>query len=65
MDISRDIRTLDELKQDTSAFMRDVRSRRRPVVITANGEPDMVIIPATLLRDKMTALKAACELAAV
>jgi len=65
MDITKDIRTLEEFKQDAPRVIRDLRANRRPVVITANGEPEMVIIPAKLLKKKLTALKAACELAGV
>lgn len=65
MDISRDIRTLDELTQDAPKVIRDLRTRRRPVIITKNGEPDMLIIPAQMMKKKLTALKAVCDLANV
>jgi len=63
MDIARDIRTLEDLRQNTTSVVRDLRTHGRPVVITSKGEPEMLIIPAALLKDKLTALKAACELA--
>lgn len=63
MDVARDIRTLEEFKQDTTGVIRDLRTHHRPMVITSKGEPEMVIIPASLLRGKLKALKAACELA--
>jgi prevent-host-death family protein len=65
MDIARDIRTLEDLKHNTAGVLRDLRTRRRPVVITSKGEPEMLIIPAALFKRRWTALKAACELANV
>jgi len=63
MDLVRDIRTLEELTRKPAKVLKDVRARRRPVMITADGEPEMLIIPAQLLKKKLTALKAVCDLA--
>ncbi|HRX86754.1 MAG TPA: type II toxin-antitoxin system prevent-host-death family antitoxin [Phycisphaerae bacterium] len=65
MDIERDIRTLDELKTDTNRVISDVRAGKRPVIITSKGEPELILIPAALLKNRRTALKAACDLATV
>mgnify|MGYP003564782073 CR=1 FL=1 len=63
MDLASDVRTLEELKRNTSHVIRDLSRNRRPVIITRDGEPDMVIIPAEMMSRKLTALKATCELA--
>ena len=63
MDVQRDICTVDDLRKDLKRVLRDVRNNRRPVMVTSKGEPDVLIIPASLMKKQMTALKAACELA--
>ena len=63
MDLSQDVRTLEELEQNPTELIRDARNHRRPVIITSKGEPDMVIVPARIMKKRMTALKATCELA--
>ena len=63
MDVQRDICTVEDLRKDLRKVLRDVRHNRRPVMVTSKGEPDVLIIPASLMKKQMTALKAACELA--
>lgn len=65
MEIKTDVRTLEDFEQDPSAFIRDVQIRHRPLIISTEGRPGVVIIPADMMKDKMTAMQAACELAEV
>ena len=63
MDVSNDVRTLEELERNPAKLIRRVRANRRPMIITSEGKPGVVIIPADVMTKKMTALQAACELA--
>lgn len=65
MDLTQDVRTLEELEQNPAALIRDARNHCRPLIITSKGQPDMVIVPAHIMKDKLTALRATCELAEV
>ncbi len=65
MDIEQDIRTLEEFERQPSHLIRKVRNNGRPMLITSKGKPGVVIIPAEMLKDKLKALTAACELAQV
>ena len=65
MDLMTDVRTLEELEEDTSGLLRDVQDRRRPVIIAREGKPDVVIIPASIMKRRIKALEAACDLAEV
>lgn len=63
MEITQDVRTLEELVDETSEVIRQVRMNHRPMLITSKGQPELVIIPAELMSSKLTALKATCALA--
>ena len=63
MNLREDIRSVDELKKDPNKVLSALRRSRRPVIITVDGEPDAIILSAKLFEDKMTAMKAAVELA--
>ena len=65
MDLREDIRSVDELRKDPAKVLSTLHRTRRPVIITVDGEPDAIILSAKLFGDKMTAMKAAVELAGV
>jgi prevent-host-death family protein len=58
------VRTLKDLTENTARIVREVRARRRPVIIAEDGKPEVVIIPAEMMR-QFKAMQAACELAEV
>lgn len=64
MDLHEDIRSIDELQKDPTQVLSTLHRTRRPVIITVDGEPDAIILSAKLFENKMTAMKAAVELAA-
>ena len=43
MNISRDIQTLSEFKQNASKLVKQVQETGEPVVLTVNGKPAVVI----------------------
>jgi len=63
MDVDNDVHTLEELERNPTRLIRNVRANRRPMIITSRGKPGVVIIPAEVMKDKMRAMQAACELA--
>ena len=43
MKLSRDIQTISELKQNASKLVKQVRETGRPIVLTINGKPAVVL----------------------
>ena len=43
MNITRDIQTLSEFKQNASKLVKQVRETKRPLVLTVNGKPAAVL----------------------
>ncbi len=43
MDITRDIQTLSEFKQNVSKLIKRVQETREPLVLTVNGKPAVVL----------------------
>ena len=46
LSITEDIRSVTELKRDTSAILRHLHATGRPVVLTVNGKAEAVILDA-------------------
>ncbi|MHC4236362.1 MAG: hypothetical protein ACYSUQ_14690 [Planctomycetota bacterium] len=63
MDLVEDICTADDLKRDPEGIFRKLHQTGRPMVVTVDGRPEVIMLPAGLLPSKRTALEAACELA--
>ena len=63
MDLREDIRSIDELRSHPRDVLSTVHRTRRPVIITVDGQPDVIILSAKLFENKMTAMKAAVEMA--
>jgi prevent-host-death family protein len=63
MDIRRDVVTVEELGRNTTKVLRSVRTNRRPMIVMSKGKPDVVIVPVKVMKDKLIALQAVCELA--
>lgn len=62
MDIQNDVCTLQDFVVDSENMIRDIHENRRPVMVTSDGEPSVVIIPAELMSTRFKALKAICDL---
>ena len=43
IDLSQDIQPLTDFKRNTSEFMKQMKQTRRPVVLTVNGKPALVV----------------------
>ena len=43
MDLTRDIQTVSEFKQNASKLIKQVQETRQPVVLTVNGKPAAVV----------------------
>jgi len=46
LSITEDIRSITELKRDTSGILKHIRATGRPVVLTVNGKAEAVIMDA-------------------
>ena len=65
MDLQNDECTLQDFVVDSENVIRDIQSNQRPVMVTSDGEPGVVIIPAEFMSTKFKALKAICDLSPV
>ena len=43
MKLTRDIQSLSVFKRDTSKFMRQLKKTKEPIVLTVNGNAEMVV----------------------
>ena len=64
MDVVEDICTIDDLKRDPGRVIRQLNEAARPMLVTVEGEPQVIMLPARMFPSKKLALDAACELAA-
>jgi len=46
LSITKDIRSITELKRDTNTILRHIHTSGRPVVLTVNGKAEAVIMDA-------------------
>jgi prevent-host-death family protein len=63
MDLVEDICTVDDLKRNPTSVFRKVHESRRPMVVTVDGKPEVILLSKELFASKKVALNAACELA--
>ncbi len=54
--ITRDIKSVTDLKKKTKEIFRQIHQTGRPVIITVNGKPDAVLIDAGVFEKKLKAL---------
>ena len=54
--ITKDIKSVTDLKKNTNEIFRQIHRTGRPVVITVNGKPDAVLIDAEVFEKKLKAL---------
>ncbi len=65
MDIQNDVCSLQDFVVDSENLIRDIQANQRPVMVTSNGKPGVVIIPADFMPSKLKALTAICDLSNV
>lgn len=56
LSITEDIRSITELKRDTSAILQHIHTSGRPVVLTVNGKAEAVIMDAAAYEKTTQAL---------
>ena len=56
MSITRDIKSVTDLKKKTNEIFRQIHQTGRPVIITVNGRPDAVLIDAEVFEKKLKTL---------
>jgi prevent-host-death family protein len=56
MSITKDIKSVTELKKKTNEIFKQIHQTGRPVVITVNGKPDAVLIDAGIFEKKLKTL---------
>jgi len=54
--ITRDIKSVTDLKKKTNEIFRQIHQTGRPVIITVNGRPDAVLIDVEIFEKKLKAL---------
>ena len=54
--ITQDIKSVTDLKKRTNEIFRQIHQTGRPVIITVNGRPDVVLIDAEIFEKKLQAL---------
>ncbi len=54
--ITRDIKSVTDLKKKTNEIFRQIHQTGRPVIITVNGKPDAVLIDAGVFEKKLKSL---------
>lgn len=63
MDLIEDIRSIEDLVAAPREVLATVHRTRRPLIITVDGRPDVIVLPAETFSSKMTAMQVAVELA--
>ena|GEM_PF-5263515 len=63
MDLVEDIRSIEDLAAAPREVLATVHRTHRPLIITVDGQPDVIVLPAETFSSKMTAMQTAVELA--
>jgi prevent-host-death family protein len=56
LSISEDIKTVSDLKKKTNEIFRQIHDTGRPVVVTVNGKPDVILMDVDVFEKKLKAL---------
>ena len=56
LSITEDIRSISDLKEKTREIFDQIHRTGRPVVVTVNGKPDIVLLDAAVFEKKLKAL---------
>ena len=54
--ITRDIKSVTDLKKKTNEIFRQIHQTGRPIIITVNGKPEAVLIDVWVFEKKLKAL---------
>lgn len=54
--VTEDIKSVSELKKKTRRIFEQLHRTGRPVIITVNGKPDVVLLDAVVFEKKLKAL---------
>jgi prevent-host-death family protein len=63
MKLNEDVRSIEDVEAAPRDVLANVHRTGRPMIITVDGQPDMVVLPAESLPTKLTAMRAAVEFA--
>ncbi len=63
MDVVEDICSIDDLQRNPQSIIFKAHETRRPIVVTADGKPEVILLSKELFPAIKVALDAACELA--
>ncbi len=55
----QDVKTVSELKRHVKAIFEQLHRTRRPIVVTVNGKPDVVLLDAATFERRLSALNLA------
>jgi prevent-host-death family protein len=53
MSLSEDFKTVEELRADADAIIAQVHRTGRPIVVTVQGKPDVVILDAAVYENRL------------
>ncbi len=59
----QDVKTVSELKRNVKAIFQQLHRTGRPVIVTVNGRPDVVLLDAATFERRLSALNLAPLLA--
>jgi prevent-host-death family protein len=57
--LTEDVKTIEELREDPDAILKQIHKTGRPVVVTVRGKPDVVILGAAVYEDRLKTLNMA------
>jgi prevent-host-death family protein len=63
LSLTEDVKTVSELKHSLRSVFEQIHQTGRPVVVTVNGKPDVVLMDAAQFERKLRALNLASLLA--
>lgn len=56
LSIMEDIKSVSDLKRNTRGIFEQIHSTGRPLIVTVNGKPDVVLIDVEVFEEKLKAL---------
>lgn len=63
LSVTEDIKSISDLKKKTREILDQIHRTGRPVVVTVNGKPDVVLLDAAVFKKKLKVLNMARLLA--
>lgn len=56
LSISKDIKSVSDLKKKTNEIFRQMHHTGRPIIVTVNGRPDAVLLDVEVFEKKLSSL---------